>query len=238
LRPLYEPWAAPWVFFGSSPISAIGLAGTRSSLLVCCYHLRPVDLDGLEVNGRVEFAIQKGHRYTTAIVFDMFHVVAMVGREVIDRVRVDRANERRADRRSRRIIKGARWLLLKNRDLLRPGEDVKRDELLAAKVWISWYRKVLRSGMEPLRRFAKALRPCLPGSLAHCRYPLGPNLIEGINNKIMVIKCMACGFRADADDFLKIEATFPEDGCRAQNIRPPYCPEKQNNLLIIKETYR
>jgi len=177
------------------------------------------------------------HCPNAAIVFDLFHVVAKYGREVIDRVRVDRANELRADRPRRRIVKGAR--LLKNRDSLRPGEDVELDELLAAnhslfvvyvlrdalkdlwaqrqpelaaKAWASWYRKALRSGIEPLRRFAQALRLYLPGILAHCRYPLGTNLIEGINNKIKVIKRMAYGFRDDAYFFLKIRAAFPGVG--------------------------
>ncbi|MFO0336043.1 MAG: transposase, partial [Pseudomonadota bacterium] len=181
----------------------------------------------------------RAHCPAAAIVFDLFHVVAKYGREVIDRVRVDRANELRADRRSRRVIKGARWLLLKNRDSLKPGEDVTLDELLAAnralfvvyvlrdalkdlwsyrhtgyaaRAWRSWYRKALRSGIEPLRRFAKALRPYLPGILAHCRYPLGTNLIEGINNKIKVIKRMAYGFRDDAYFFLKIRAAYPGIG--------------------------
>lgn len=260
--------------------------------------LGPVDLDGVEVIGMDEFAIQKGHRYATviveptrkrvlwvgrgrgredvrpfftllgpercgqlkaavmdmnagyelevrqhcphaAIVFDLFHVVAKYGREVIDRVRVDRANELRADRPARRIVKSARWLLLKNRTSLRPGEDVTLDELLAAnhalfvvyvlrdalkelwhyrhrgyafRAWRSWYRKALRSGIEPLRRFARALRPYLPGILAHCRYPLGTNLIEGINNRIKVIKRMAYGFRDDVYFFLKIRAAFPGIG--------------------------
>jgi transposase len=260
--------------------------------------LGPIDLDGVEVIGMDEFAIQKGHRYATvivepirkrvlwvgrgrgredirpfftllgpercgqlkaavmdmnagyelevrqhckqaAIVFDLFHVVAKYGREVIDRVRVDRANELRADRPARRIVKSARWLLLRNRASLRPGEDVTLDELLAAnhalfvvyvlrdalkelwhyrhrgyafRAWRSWYRKALRSGIEPLRRFARALRPYLPGILAHCRYPLGTNLIEGINNRIKVIKRMAYGFRDDVYFFLKIRAAFPGNG--------------------------
>jgi transposase len=54
----------------------------------------------------------------------------------------------------------------------------------AARAWRSWYRKALRSRIEPLRRFARNLRPYLPGILAHCRWPLGTNLVEGINNKI------------------------------------------------------
>jgi transposase len=260
--------------------------------------LGPVDLEGIEVIGLDEFAIQKGHRYATvivepsrkrvlwvgrgrgredvrpfftllgptrcaalkaavmdmnagyelevkahcpqaAIVFDLFHVVAKYGREVIDRVRVDQANALRADPKARHVVKSARWLLLKNRDSLRPGEDVELEELLAAnhalfvvhvlrdalkdlwsyrhpgyaaQAWRSWYRKALRSRIPPLIRFACRLRPYLAGILAHCRWPLGTNLIEGINNKIKVIKRMAYGFRDDAYFFLKIRAAFPGIG--------------------------
>jgi transposase len=100
-------------------------------------------------------------------------------------------------------------LLLKNRNSLRPGEDVELEELLAAnhslfvlyvlrdalkglwhyrhrgyaaRAWQSWYRKALRSRIEPLVRFARLMKPYLPGILAHCRWPLGTNLVEGINN--------------------------------------------------------
>jgi transposase len=66
--------------------------------------------------------------------------------------------------------------------------------------------------IEPLRRFARNLRPYLPGILAHCRRRLGTNLVEGINNKIRVIKRMAYGFREDAHIFLKIRPAFPELG--------------------------
>jgi transposase len=41
---------------------------------------------------------------------------------------------------------------------------------------------------------------------------LGTNLIEGINNKIKVIKRMAYGFRDDHYFFLKIRAAFPGVG--------------------------
>jgi transposase len=58
----------------------------------------------------------------------------------------------------------------------------------AARAWRGWYRKALRCRIEPLRRFARNLRPYLPGILAHGRCRLGTNLIEGINNKIRVIK--------------------------------------------------
>ena len=50
------------------------------------------------------------------IVYDLFHVVAKYGREVIDRVRVDQANKLRPDRLARKLLKSSRWLLLKNRE--------------------------------------------------------------------------------------------------------------------------
>jgi transposase len=52
--------------------------------------------------------------------------------------------------------------------------------------------------------------PIFDGILAHCRWPLGTKIIEGINNTIKVIKRMAYGFRDDHYFFLKIRAAFPE----------------------------
>jgi len=80
------------------------------------------------------------------------------------------------------------------------------------KTWRSWYRKAVRSRIGPLMHFARRLRPYAAGILAHCRFPLGTNLIEGINNKIKVIKRMAYGYRDDAYFFLKIRAAFPGNG--------------------------
>ena len=79
----------------------------------------------------------------------------------------------------------------------------------AEKLWQQWYHRAMRSRIEPLKRFARRLKPYVPGILAHCKYPLGTNLIEGINNKIKVIKRIAYGFRDDHYFFLKIRAAFP-----------------------------
>jgi transposase len=69
----------------------------------------------------------------------------------------------------------------------------------------------MRSRIEPLKRFARNLKAYLPGILAHCKWPLGTSLIEGINNKIKVIERMAYGFRDDEYFFLRIRAAFPGD---------------------------
>jgi transposase len=172
-----------------------------------------------------------------AIVYDLFHVVAKYGREVIDRVRVDEANRLRKDKKARRVVKSSRWLLLRNRSTLRRPEDrirlrellranrhlmtvyVLRDDLkhlwdyrypgAALRFWKGWYSRAIRSRIPALKKFAKLLKGYLPGILAHARWPLGTSLLEGMNNKIKVIKRMAYGFRDETYFFLKIRAAFP-----------------------------
>lgn len=140
------------------------------------------------------------------IVYDLFHVLARYGREVIDRVRVDEANRLRNERPARRLIKGSRWLLLRNRDNITKDEDqVRLRELLAAhralltvyllkdelkalwsyrhagyasRFWLQWHWRAMQSRIEPLKRLAKNLNLLVPGILAHCQWPLGTNLIE------------------------------------------------------------
>ena len=50
----------------------------------------------------------------------------------------------------------------------------------------------------------------LAGILAHCKFPFHTSLLEGINNKIKVIKRMAYGYRDHAYFFLKIRVPSPE----------------------------
>lgn len=197
-----------------------------------CRRLRAVAMD---MNTAYDLEV-KQHCPNAEVVYDLFHVVAKFGREVIDRVRVDEANRLRDNKPARRVVKTSRWLLLRNRENVPPDQVVKLDELLAAnralltvyllkddlkqlwryrseawarRFWKNWKRQALRSGLEPLKVFVRRLEPYLPGILAHCRWPLGTNLVEGINNKIKVIKRMAYGYRDDAYFFLKIRAAFP-----------------------------
>ena len=178
------------------------------------------------------------------IIYDLFHVVAKYGREVIDRVRVDETNRiaraagptAPAIRAARRVIKGTRWLLLRNKANLRHGERIRLKEVLAAnrhlwvvyvlkdalkrlweyryganclRAWNDWYGWAIRSRIPALVTFARNLKVKLPGLLAHCWYPLHTGLLEGINNKIKVLKRMAYGFRDDGYFFLKIRSAFP-----------------------------
>lgn len=171
------------------------------------------------------------------IVYDLFHVVAKYGKEVIDAVRVAEANRLRHDKPARKVVKGAKWLLLRNRENLpdreskvRLKEVLEANEALATayilkdglkqlwsymregwarRAWEDWLDQARDSGVKPLIQFAKRLSAYLPGILAHCRWPLHTSLLEGINNKIKVLKRMAYGYRDDAYFFLKIRSAFP-----------------------------
>jgi len=174
------------------------------------------------------------------IVYDLFHVVAKYGREVIDRVRVDEANRLRNDKKARRVVERSRWLLLRNREnLTRQSDRVRLSELLAAnrklatvyvlkddrkhlwdyrhagygrKFWQQCSSRAIRSRIEPLKRFARRRKEYLSGILAPCRWRLPRSLLEGIKNKIKVLKRMAYGYRDDEYFFLKTRQAFPGVG--------------------------
>lgn len=79
----------------------------------------------------------------------------------------------------------------------------------AHRAWKRWYGWAVPSRIPALVTLARRLKDKLPGILAHCRYPLHTDVLEGIHNKSKVIKRMAYGFRDDAYFFLKIRAASP-----------------------------
>lgn len=133
--------------------------------------------------------------------------------------------------------KGVRWLLLRDRGTLRsPAERVRLEELLAAnrplfiayvlkedlrelwrvrdpalarRWWESWYARASESGIAAVVRFANRLALAAEYIINHARHPLHTSLLEGINNKIKVMKRMAYGYRDEDYFFLKIRAAFP-----------------------------
>ena len=195
-----------------------------------------IEAVAMDMNGAYaeEVKVQCPH---AEIVYDLFHVVAKYGREVMDRVRVDEANRLKHDKPARKVVKGSRWLLLRNEENIKRDEDrVRLKELLdankrLAKVyvlkddlkqlwnytdpdearvfWREWYNRAIRSKIEPLKAFARKLNEYIEGIISHCRYPLNTSVLEGINNKIKVIKRMAYGYRDDEYFFLKIRQAFP-----------------------------
>lgn len=168
-------------------------------------------------------------------VFDFFHVVKAYSR-VIDEVR--REEVRKAVGPMKEVVKGTRYLLLRNRQNLKPDQKDRLEELLglnenlnrvyvlkdqlkmiyqykrrsaaqaALDEWIAMARHVDNRWM---RQFIKTLRNHEEGILNHCRFPIGTSRLEGVNNKIKVIKRKAYGFHDSVYFGLKIKQAFPGD---------------------------
>ncbi|WP_241688516.1 transposase [Burkholderia pseudomallei] len=155
---------------------------------------------------------------------------------MIDRVRVDQANQLRHDKPARKVLKSSRWLLLRNRHNLKPEQAVHLKELLAAnqsllcvyvlrdelkrlwfyrkpacaeKAWGQWFEQAQQSGIAALQSSPSACRVTGTESWPACRHPLNTSVVEGINNTIKVIKRRAYGYRDEQYFFLKIRAAFP-----------------------------
>ncbi|MET3870833.1 ISL3 family transposase [Puniceicoccus vermicola] len=198
-------------------------------------HCDQIEAVAMDQNSAFDLEV-KMHCPNAEVVYDLFHVVAKYGREVIDRVRVDQANELRQNKSARRAVKRSRWLLLKNKDNLNEEELVRLEELMNAnqslaqvyvlkeqlkelwrsssiwgafKRWRTWWRMCRESKIKPLLAFADKLRPYLRGIIASAKYPLNTSVLEGMNNKIKVIKRTAYGFRDTEYFFLKIKHAFP-----------------------------
>lgn len=197
-----------------------------------CQQIEAVAMD---MNTAFDLEVRK-HCPHAEVVYDLFHVVARFGRDVVDRVRVDQANALREQPAERRVIKRSRWLLLRNKDNLKAEQAVKLGELLAANTalatvyllktelkeiwfapsvregfrrWRQWYRLTMESQLKPAIQFARRLKKYLRGILASAIYRMNSSILEGVNNKIKVIKRMAYGFRDSAYFFLKIKDAFP-----------------------------
>jgi transposase len=154
-------------------------------------------------------------------VFDHFHVIKLFN----DKLSAFRRElHHQATDQQRRILKGTRWLLLKNPenldaerdehkrlqaalDLNAPlalayylKEDLRQiwtqaDKRTARRVLRDWLARARASGIRMLRQFADTLDEHQEGVLAYYDYPISTGPLEGTNTKIQAMKRQAYGFR-------------------------------------------
>ncbi len=194
-----------------------------------------IEAVAMDMNTAMDLEVQH-HCPKARVVYDLFHVVAKYGREVIDRVRVDQANQLRHDKPARNVVKRSRWLLLRNRANLKDEQALKLEDLLQANQplmtvyvlkdqlkelwyapseaeakqrWQDWLDLASSSGLAPVQQFANRLKGYVEGIIASAIYRMNTSVLEGMNNKIKVIKRMAYGYRDNDYFFLKIKAAFP-----------------------------
>ncbi|MDT8272449.1 MAG: ISL3 family transposase, partial [Desulfomonilia bacterium] len=167
------------------------------------------------------------------IVFDHFHVIKMYNDKLSD-LRRELYREATGPL-EKKVLKGTRWLLLKNPDNLNAKrnerhhleEALKLNEPLALayymkeylrQIWRQpnkakaeeilddWVVKAKVSGIKILVNFANTLITHRRGILAYYDYPISTGPLEGTNNKIKTLQRQAYGFRDKEFFKLKILA--------------------------------
>ena len=172
-----------------------------------------------------------------SLVHDKFHISQYLG-NAVDAVR--RKENRTRLKEGDEILKGARYLFLKNElegDEKKRFRALMREELKVGRAWslkeafrhfwdfvresaarsffIRWYFRATHSRLEPLIKVAKMLKRHLAGLLAHCAHDITNAVTEGLNNKIQAIKANARGFRNF--DHYRIAILF---GCGKLDMKP------------------
>lgn len=167
------------------------------------------------------------------IVFDRFHIVKLFNEKLSD---LRRALHREAtDVMHKAVLKGTRWLLLKNPENLDPRRNEKQrlEEALALNQSLAtayymkedlrqfweqpgkrfataffndWIKRAEASGIKMLQQMGKTLAAHRSGLLAYYDVPITSGPLEGTNNKIKTMKRQAYGFRDQEFFKLKILA--------------------------------
>lgn len=184
------------------------------------------------VRGRIEaVAMDMSAAYISAvqthlphakIVFDHFHVVKLLN-EKLTALRRD-LYQQATDQLHKQVLKGTRWLLLKNPENLcderqerqRLAEALELNAALATAYYLkedlrqfwsqpdkatarqfltSWYLRALHSGIRHLVQFARTLMAHFVGLLNYYDHPISTGPLEGTNNKIKTLQKQAYGLR-------------------------------------------
>jgi transposase len=174
----------------------------------------------------------KAHCPQAKIVFDLFHLVKAFG-EVIDEVR--RSEYAAATKADKEVFKDSRYLLLKNDENLSDKQRDHLKELLNVNATLSavyilkdqlkmiymkttrlavkralnqWCRMAETIDHPMMRKYIGRLKFFEYGILNHADHPIGTSKLEGVNNKIKVIKRKAYGFHDERYFALKIIQAF------------------------------
>lgn len=184
--------------------------------------------------GPAYISAARTHLPEATLVFDHFHIIKLFN-EKLTKLRCDLQREAE-NGLGEPVLKGIRWLLLKNPDNLDDARDerqrldaaLKLNEPLATTYYMKeelrniwhqhdkastqkaldeWVKKAAASNVNMLKKFSKTLAAHRSGILAYFDFDgLSTGPLEGTNNKIKTLHKMAYGFR-DIEFFkLKIMA--------------------------------
>ncbi len=156
---------------------------------------------------------------TAQITADRFHVMQNLNDRVTE---ARRTLQRRAPEEEKAHLKGYRWLVVKNADELSDEEQAKLETMFAVSPALKrlhelkeafravfetapdrataqeqladWVQEVEQSGVASLTKFVSTLRNWWEVILNYFQDRLSSGFVEGMNNKLKVIKRLAYGF--------------------------------------------
>jgi transposase len=158
------------------------------------------------------------HCPNATLVLDKFHLVQNLNK-ALDEVRKEEWRELTGE--EKKILKGLRWMLFRHsstrsradaqtlRRLKRSNNRIYRAWVLkdefeafwgyrsvgwARRFLTQWIARVMRSRLEPLKKFARTLRRYFEDVVAHIDTGLTNAVAEGINRVIKIVKNRASGF--------------------------------------------
>lgn len=181
----------------------------------------------IDLSPAYQKAVRK-HLPQATVVFDRFHVVKLLNHKLTQLRR--QLHRQATDDLKKKVLKGTRWLLLKNPAHLDPvrgepgrlREALRLNEPLATayylkedlrQIWeqlgrfpakmklLDWYHQAMDSGIRVLQDFARTLLKHADGILAWYHYPISTGPLEGTNNKIKTLNRQHYGLR-DGDFFV------------------------------------
>jgi transposase len=171
----------------------------------------------------------KRYLKNATIVFDKFHVYGYLG-QAVDQVRRDEQNQA-LKQSGQELIKGSRWLWLRNSKTLRRKQRHTLEEIMAinknlqrayllkedfeefytcetrdeAEQFLKqWTGRCKRTVLHPFHQLAKRLERWKEGILAYFEQRITNAVSEGINNKIKVLKRRSYGLNDFKYFLLKI----------------------------------
>ena len=155
----------------------------------------------------------------TKIVHDRFHVMKLAS-EAVDKIR--RGEHRQLKQEGDDRLTGTRYLWLTSQENLTDNQKARFDlvykqELETGKAWAykemlrdlwhhgdavaatlffhAWYRRVIHTKLNPLKKVARTIKERLDNVVSYCTHEITNAVAEGINSKIMSIKRRVGGYR-------------------------------------------
>lgn len=176
-------------------------------------------------------AVKEYYRKPVDIVYDRFHVMKLVSKQ-LDEVRRQEMAQADSDG-SKRYIKGQRYILLRPLEELSLNGQQRLENLLlvnrnicmayilkedlrsfweadsmeeGANLLLTWICQAISTGLKPFQKLVKTILQRWDGLMAYFKHPISTGPLEGVNTKIKLLKRKAYGYRDEK--FFKLRILF------------------------------